>query len=209
MHQLPKLLSEFTAGGRPLRQHPRPFRRAQTVKESLLAFMNVMIKLLSGVLLLGLATLCAAKEPTVPESLRADSILIVKSERRLYLMRNHFPLHSYPVWLGLNPVGPKRYQGDFRTPEGRYLIDFRNARSKYTKSLHVSYPSAEDRKESSAWRTGPGGEIFIHGWPNVLSHPAQWYATHDWTNGCIALSNEDLQDVWDLTSDRIPVEIVP
>jgi murein L,D-transpeptidase YafK len=139
----------------------------------------------------------------------ADSILIIKSEHRLYLIRDGRPLRSYTVALGLSPVGPKRQEYDFRTPEGRYIIDARRPNSHYFRALHVSYPNTEDRKQAAERHVSAGGDIMIHGLPNVMQKPLSYYQTQDWTNGCIALSNEDLLEVWALVHDRIPVEIRP
>ena len=142
-------------------------------------------------------------------ALRADTILIVKHERKLYLLRDNYPLRSYRIALGLSPTGAKEREWDFRTPEGSYVIDFRQEHSHYFKALHISYPSPADLKRSSALHLPAGGNIFIHGEPNRPTKPVSYYKTRDWTNGCIALSDEDLQDVWDLTAGQTRVEIVP
>ncbi len=146
---------------------------------------------------------------TIPTALRADTILIVKHERKLYLLRDNYPLRSYRIALGLSPTGAKVREWDFRTPEGSYVIDFRQEHSHYFKALHISYPSSADLKRSSALHLSAGGNIFIHGEPNQRTKPASYYKTRDWTKGCIALSDEDLQDVWDLTAGQTRVEIVP
>jgi len=140
---------------------------------------------------------------------RADAILIVKHERTLYLLHDSVPLRSYRIALGLSPTGAKEHRWDFRTPEGSYIIDFRLAHSHYFKSLHISYPSPADLKRSYALHLPAGGDIYIHGEPNKPTKPASYYKTRDWTNGCIALSDEDLQDLWELTAGPTPVEIVP
>jgi murein L,D-transpeptidase YafK len=140
---------------------------------------------------------------------RADSILIVKHERRLYLLRDNQPLRSYRIALGLSPTGAKEHRWDFRTPEGSYVIDFRREHSHYYKALHISYPSPADMRRSSALHQPAGGDIFIHGEPNRPTRPVSYYQTRDWTNGCIALSDEDLQEVWEMTAGQTPVEIVP
>jgi murein L,D-transpeptidase YafK len=146
---------------------------------------------------------------SIMPALRADSILIVKHERMLYLMRDNQPLRSYRIALGLSPTGAKEHRWDFRTPEGHYVIDFRRQHSHYFKALHISYPSTEDLKRSAALHLPAGGDIFIHGEPNRPTKPDSYYRTRDWTNGCVALSDEDLQDVWDLTAGPTPVDIVP
>jgi murein L,D-transpeptidase YafK len=146
---------------------------------------------------------------STPRAPPADTILIVKHERKLYLLRDNHPLRSYRIALGLSPTGAKERKWDFRTPEGSYIIDFRLVHSHYFKALHISYPSSADLKRSSALHLSAGGDIYIHGEPNRPSKPDSYYKTRDWTNGCIALSDEDLQELWDLTSGQTPVEIVP
>jgi murein L,D-transpeptidase YafK len=140
---------------------------------------------------------------------RADTILIVKHERKLYLLRDNSPLRSYRIALGLSPTGAKEREWDFRTPEGSYIVDFRQEHSHYFKALHISYPSPTDLKRSTALHLPAGRDIFIHGEPNQPTKPVSYYKTRDWTNGCVALSNEDLQDVWNLTVGQTRVEIVP
>jgi murein L,D-transpeptidase YafK len=144
-----------------------------------------------------------------PGAAHADTILVVKHERKLYLLHDNFPLRSYRIALGLSPTGAKEHQWDFRTPEGSYIVDFRQEHSHYFKALHISYPSPADLKRSSALHQPAGGDIFIHGEPNRPTKPVSYYKTRDWTNGCIALSDEDLQELWDLTMGRTRVEIVP
>src|SRR5271156_4274528 len=146
---------------------------------------------------------------SIVPALRADSILIVKHERKLYLMRDNQPLRSYRIALGLSPTGAKEHRWDFRTPEGSYIVDFRREHSHYFKALHISYPSTADLKRSAAQHQRVGGDIFIHGEPNQPTKPISYYKTRDWTNGCIALSDEDLQDLWNLTAGQTRVEIVP
>jgi murein L,D-transpeptidase YafK len=158
-------------------------------------------------LLLGFVAQCPAQSASATE--RADTILIVKHERKLYLLHDSAPLRTYRIALGLSPTGAKEREWDFRTPEGSYIIDFRQEHSRYFKALHISYPSPADRKRSSAQHLSAGRDIFIHGEPNQPSKPDSYYKTRDWTNGCIALSDEDLLDVWNLTAGRTRVEIVP
>jgi len=151
----------------------------------------------------------STEHTTAPSAPTPDAILIIKSEHRLYLMHDGLPVRSYAIALGLSPVGPKRQEYDFRTPEGRYVIDARRPNSRYFRALHVSYPNSEDRKQAAQRHVPAGRDIMIHGLPNVMQKPLSYYRTQDWTNGCIALSNEDLLDLWALVRDRIPVEIIP
>jgi murein L,D-transpeptidase YafK len=139
----------------------------------------------------------------------ADRILVRKSERRMYLMRGSEVLRAYRVALGLNPTGHKERTGDFRTPEGRYLLTRRNARSDFFLSIQVSYPNDSDAKRARRNGWDPGGSIMIHGLPNDPRHSPDYYATNDWTDGCIAVTNADMVEIWMMTGDNIPIEIQP
>ena len=139
----------------------------------------------------------------------ADRVLVRKSERRLYLMRGNDVLRAYKVSLGLNPGGAKERAGDFRTPEGNYRLTRRNSRSDFFLSIQVSYPNDQDasRARRNGWQ--PGGAIMIHGLPNDPRHTPDYYATQDWTDGCIAVSNADMVEIWMMTSDNVPIDIQP
>jgi len=139
----------------------------------------------------------------------ADLIVVRKSERRMYLMRDGALLRSFRVALGLMPAGPKERAGDFRTPEGSYRLTRRNARSDYFLSIQVSYPSDVDRQRARRNGWDPGGAIMIHGLPNTLRHPPEYYYSQDWTDGCIALANGDMVEVWMMTQDDTRIEIRP
>ncbi len=136
-------------------------------------------------------------------------MLVRKGERRLYLLRQDRVIAEYPVRLGLNPYGHKRHEGDFRTPEGVYRLVRRNPRSEFFLSIQVSYPNQEDWAVAKEGGRAPGGSIMIHGQPNVPRKPAAYYTNQDWTDGCIALSNSDMVDVWLRTGVGIPIEIRP
>ena len=139
----------------------------------------------------------------------ADRILVKKSERRLYLLKGGQVIAEYPIRLGLNPTGPKRYEGDYRTPEGRYELVRRNSNSEFFLSLEVSYPNEQDLARARELGMPPGGLIMIHGQPNLPSKPAEYYQSNDWTNGCIAVSNPDMVDIWLRTDLGTPIEIRP
>jgi murein L,D-transpeptidase YafK len=156
-----------------------------------------------------LGVLPAAVFATSDELRAADQVLVVKSERRLYLLRDGQPYRSYKVALGLNPIGHKEREGDFRTPEGRYRLDARNSTSDFFLSIHLSYPSADDMTRARAHHWAPGGSIMIHGLPNVPKRPVDYYRSTDWTDGCIALTNDDMLEVWLLTRANTPIEIRP
>jgi len=139
----------------------------------------------------------------------ADHVVVHKSARRLYLYRGSRLLGEYKVALGLNPTGTKERERDFRTPEGHYFLARRNTRSDYFLSIQVSYPSKIDELRARKNHWAPGGSIMIHGLPNAPKHPAAYYASNDWTDGCIALSNSDMVEVWLRTQDNIPIDIYP
>jgi murein L,D-transpeptidase YafK len=139
----------------------------------------------------------------------ADKVVVEKGHRRLYLLRQEQVIAEYPVKLGLNPYGPKQREGDFRTPEGSYHLVRRNPRSDFFLSIQVSYPSEQDLRRARSNGAKPGGLIMIHGEPNVPRKPTDYYAKNDWTDGCIAVSNADMVDIWLRTQAGIPIEIRP
>jgi murein L,D-transpeptidase YafK len=139
----------------------------------------------------------------------ADRVIVHKGERRMVLMRGDSILRTYKVQLGLNPLGHKERAGDFRTPEGRYFLTRRNPRSDFFLSIQVSYPNDADVKRArrNGWDTG--GSIMIHGLPNQLKHTPSYYENRDWTDGCIAVSNSDMLEIWLLTVNNVPIDILP
>jgi L,D-transpeptidase catalytic domain len=137
----------------------------------------------------------------------ADKVLVIKHERVLRLLRRGRVIAEYPIKLGLNPYGHKQREGDFRTPEGHYDLVARNPRSEFFLSIKISYPNREDAAVAHESGNAPGGLIMIHGQPNEPKRPTEYYATRDWTDGCIALSNADMVDVWLRTTAGIPIEI--
>jgi murein L,D-transpeptidase YafK len=141
----------------------------------------------------------------------ADRILVKKSERTLYLIKDDKPFLSFPVSLGFSPEGHKERQGDGRTPEGRYLVDWRKPSSKFYKSLHISYPNAGDLLRARRRGVDPGGLIMIHGQPRP-SRRADLQAIvskEDWTQGCIAVSNYAIDEIWERTNNGTIIEILP
>lgn len=139
----------------------------------------------------------------------ADHIIVRKSERRLYLMRARTVLASFRIHLGLDPVGQKERSGDFRTPEGQYYLTRRNPRSDYFMSILISYPNRSDLARARRHGWNAGGAIMIHGLPDHLTRPPQYYENYDWTDGCIALSDEDMLAVWLMTRYDTPIDILP
>lgn len=139
----------------------------------------------------------------------ADMVVVEKAKRRLHLLKDGEILRTFRIALGMAPVGDKEEEGDFRTPEGRYMLDARNPNSEFFLSVHVSYPSLDDVREARARGVDPGGAIMIHGQPNLPTRSETYYRTQDWTNGCIAVSNSDMIDIWLMTTNATPIEIRP
>lgn len=140
---------------------------------------------------------------------KADFVLVRKSERKLYLFREGRVLREFPISLGLSPDGAKQKEGDFRTPEGRYILDQRNLDSDFFLSIRISYPNEQDLERARAAGVNPGSLIMIHGLPDELKRPASYYESRDWTDGCIAVSNAAMVEIWLLTGPDTPIEILP
>ncbi len=162
---------------------------------------------------IALLSLVAAWATTMPARAAdfplADKVLVEKGKRQLHLLKNGIPFRTFDIALGLAPEGDKEQEGDQKTPEGLYMLDARNPDSDYFLSIRISYPDARDRADARAKGVDPGGQIMIHGQPNLPTFSQAYYAREDWTNGCIAVSNSDMIDIWLMTPDRVPIEIVP
>src|SRR5262245_15876388 len=156
--------------------------------------------------LLGSAT---AEEQALTGPDRADYVVVDKSDRKIYLYKPGRVVREFDVSLGQMPNGPKQREGDFRTPEGKYLLDERNVNSDFFLSIHVSYPNETDRTRARAEGVDPGGQIMIHGLPNEPKYDVRHYQHTDWTDGCIAVSNSDMLDIWLMTRESTPIEIRP
>jgi murein L,D-transpeptidase YafK len=162
-----------------------------------------------AVLLLTAAAYAHWPSPALPADAVADAVLVEKSARRLTLLRDGQPLKTYRISLGRQPVGPKEREGDRRTPEGRYTIDRRNPASGYHRALHVSYPDAGDVVRARALGVAPGGDIMIHGIRNRLGWLGRIHRLADWTEGCIAVTNPEIREIWRAVPDGTPIEIRP
>jgi murein L,D-transpeptidase YafK len=144
--------------------------------------------------------------PSLP---KADQIVVYKSKRMLYLMKNGRILTKYRIALGKRPVGHKLEFGDYRTPEGKYTIDMKNDKSSFFLSLRVSYPDGNDADVASALETDPGDWIMIHGLPNDRDAVKMEHPQKDWTNGCIAVTNAEMADIWRRIDIGTPITIWP
>jgi murein L,D-transpeptidase YafK len=137
----------------------------------------------------------------------ADLVEVFKRERLMVLSRSGRRLRGYRVALGFDPVGHKIREGDGRTPEGRYIVDWRNPASRFHLSLHVSYPGEADIAAARAAGLDPGSDIMIHGQPNGRGWLAVWRQRRDWTAGCVAVTNREIREIWSLVPDGTPVMI--
>jgi len=138
---------------------------------------------------------------------QADFVLVEKTQHRLTLFAKHHPLKTYRVALGSGGLDAKAREGDRRAPEGRYKIDGRLMQSQYYRTLHISYPSPADRRFAAARHVRPGGAIMIHGLPNGMAWLGVNHRLYDWTNGCIAVSDEEIEEIWRLVPDGTAIEI--
>jgi murein L,D-transpeptidase YafK len=144
-----------------------------------------------------------------PALKRADQIVVYKSKRLMYLMKDGRILRKYPIALGKNPVGHKLEWGDFRTPEGKYTIDLKRADSNYFMSMRISYPDETDSSVASALQAKPGDWIMIHGMPNDRNAAQMHHPQADWTNGCIAVTNEQMSEIWRMVPVGTLISIWP
>ena len=142
-------------------------------------------------------------------SVKADRVVVVKADRTLTLYSGEQILKTYKIALGTNPLGPKEQEGDGRTPEGVYTIDGRNSQSAFHRSLHISYPNADDRRRAGKRRVRPGGAIMIHGLPNGLGALGAAHRLRDWTAGCIAVTDDEIEEIWRLVPNGTRVVIRP
>lgn len=149
----------------------------------------------------------SANDPALPAFASADSVIVLKRERKLLLMKGEEVLKAYSVSLGADPVGPKIREGDSRTPEGNYVLDRHNANSQFHRSLHISYPNSTDLARARKIGAPPGGNLFIHGLPNDYHGPT--VKLGDWTHGCIAVNNTEMDEIWRAVADGTPISIKP
>jgi len=159
---------------------------------------------------LGLTCLaCSTPVPAFATGKKASFVYIDKSDREMFVFAGREQLLRYRIALGRVPLGHKQQEGDKRTPEGRYLLDWKNPNSRYHRSIRVSYPNAADRQAARRRGVSPGGDIMIHGQPNRSPLPASQLQTFDWTDGCIALTDAQMDALWDVIDTPVPILIVP
>lgn len=155
----------------------------------------------------GIASTTELKENNA--KINIDKVLVEKSKRKMYLMSGQNVIKSYNISLGKKPSGQKLMEGDKKTPEGLYWIDWRKSSSKYNLAMHISYPNAKDIANAKKLGVKPGGMIMIHGTPIDQDYPEWYFRGLNWTNGCIAMMNWDMKEVWNLVKDGTLIEIRP
>jgi murein L,D-transpeptidase YafK len=143
------------------------------------------------------------------EPRRAELVIVRKGKRTLELVYDGRAFRTYQIALGPEPVGPKRRSGDGRTPEGVYTLDWRNPNSNFYRSIHVSYPAPHDEEAAVRWGVPLGGLIMIHGLPNGVPAARVGHPWNNWTNGCIAVTNREMDEIWSLVEDGTPIIIYP
>lgn len=170
-----------------------------------------MICRYSALVLLCLASLAgiAKAAQDTKDIPKADFVLVEKSKYRLHLKKNGKVFKTFKVVFGDSPKGHKQQEGDEKTPEGRYKLDFKNIGSGYYKSIRISYPNATDRKKARDKGVAPGGDVMIHGQKNGFGWFAPVMQLFNWTNGCIAVNNKDMEFIWRSVDVGTPIEILP
>ena len=141
--------------------------------------------------------------------MRVDRVVVHKARREMMLLAGANVVRQYRIALGFEPVGHKQREGDGRTPEGVYAIERRNPASAYHLSLRISYPNEADRARAAALGEDPGGDIMIHGMPNGVAAEERGHPKRDWTRGCIAVTDAEMDEIWELVADGTVVEICP
>ena len=145
----------------------------------------------------------------LPANATIDSIVVRKSERRMDVYSHRILLKSYNIALGGNPIGHKQFEGDEKTPEGHYIVSDKNANSDFHKNLGISYPNGQDMENAKKLGKPPGGDIKIHGLKNGLGFLGRVHRLTNWTNGCIALTNSEIEELFQSTPKGTPIEILP
>ena len=162
-----------------------------------------------GLVLAGLATWGLWPASALPADAKADLVVVHKASRRLELYQHGALLKSYSVSLGRHPEGPKRQQGDGRTPEGEYVLDYRNPGSSFYRALHISYPAPADLASARAHGASPGGLVMVHGMKNGLGWLGRLHLVFDWTDGCVAVTDREMDEIWRAVPDGTKIILMP
>lgn len=185
-------------------------RKQKLIRKTLVISFLILILAFSGLVLyykyIAVPQKTAGEYP-LPIGTLADSLVVFKSGRKMLLYNDNILLKSYNISLGDNPVGHKEKEGDEKTPEGLYMINGRNPNSKYHLSLRISYPNELDKMNALANGYSPGGDIMIHGLPNTTGFLEGYFINRDWTNGCIAVNDKEIEELWNAVKDGTPILI--
>ena len=153
--------------------------------------------------------LCSLPGQGSASLIHADKVVVIKKKRLLLLVKDGEILRRYRVAIGRNPVGTKTRQGDDKTPEGEYVLDRRNPSSRFHRSIHISYPNTNDINRAQRHGVAPGRDIMIHGLPRNYEDVGELHTVTDWTKGCIAVTNSEIDEIWSFVPDGTPIEIRP
>ena len=170
---------------------------------------SILFAVLTLICALGVYVYAHHNWNSVPAGTTIDRIVVEKSLRKLSVFRDGHHIKSYRIALGRNPLGAKQQEGDMKTPEGIYQIDGRNPQSNFHLALHISYPSDDDDKRAAAHAVPPGFDIMIHGVQNGRGWIGAFHRWKDWTAGCIAVTDEEIEELWRITQDGTAIEIYP
>jgi murein L,D-transpeptidase YafK len=173
------------------------------------AYVRGLLLLIAILFLITLLVYANTSDQPLPNNVQADKIIVEKDKRKLSLMKNGAVLKSYRIALGRQPVGQKIQEGDDKTPEGKYKIDYRNPKSNYHRALHISYPDESDVAQAKKSGINPGGDVMIHGLRKGLGWMGKLHRMVDWTRGCIAVTNWEVEEIWRVVSNGTPIEIYP
>ncbi len=172
--------------------------------------LKMVIRAIGFCIMAGCICLTLCLPETVNATLnKADKVIIIKSKRLMIVMKSGEIMKAYRVALGKQPVGHKTKTGDKRTPEGKYMLDSRKTDSKFHLAIHISYPNDADIENAQKIGVLPGGDIMIHGLPDKLQDVGELHRLTDWTDGCIAVTNREIEEIWKLVPDGTPIEINP
>jgi murein L,D-transpeptidase YafK len=167
------------------------------------------VLILVGVVLAGSLMSCDRSGEGPPAGESADRIVVIKGERRLYLMEEEKVIKVYRIALGKSPIGQKLCEGDNKTPEGSYAVDWKTEKSMYHKALHISYPSRTDTAAARKRGCSPGGDIMVHGLPKNFGWLGGLHRLVDWTRGCIAVTNAEIEEIYRIVPVGTRIEIRP
>ena len=181
----------------------------KTVPHTITAFRECALAVVVGILIGSFCVVLPPSKEALASLEKADKVIVIKSKRILMLMKDGEILKAYKVALGKSPQGRKIKAGDKRTPEGTYVLDSRNPDSRFHRAIHISYPNDSDVQVAQKLGVPPGGDIMIHGLAENFKKIGKQHRFSDWTDGCIAVTNQEIEEIWQLVPDGVPIEIKP